>query len=127
MIWLFQALRLSNATFIHGWNELWTYDDMLMDNQDIFKELGQGFWHTRQPNGYSSDKNEWLSGEMFERRIRFADAIFIAGRPKVLSAEIMDRFDANMSTRKLVASAGSERNKFIALMCSPELMGLKNA
>ena len=64
---------------------------------------------------------------MFERRIRFADAIFIAGKPKVLSAEIMDRFDANMSTRKLVASAGNERNKFIALMCSPELMGLENA
>jgi len=127
MTWLFQVLRLSNATFIHGWNELWTYDQMLMDNDKIFVELGQGFWHTRQPNGYSSDKNEWLSGEMFERRIRFADAIFIAGRPKVLSAEIMDRFDANMSTRKLVASAGSERNKFIALMCSPELMGLKNA
>ena len=26
MIWLFQVLRLSNATFIHGWNELWTYE-----------------------------------------------------------------------------------------------------
>ena len=127
MIWLFQALRLSNATFIHGWNELWTYDDMLMDNQDIFKELGQGFWHTRQPNGYSSDKNEWLSGEMFERRIRFADAIYKAGKPKVLSTAIMDRFGASMSTRKLVTSAGNERNKFIALMCSPELMGLENA
>ena len=47
-----------------------------MDNDKIFVELGQGFWHTRQPNGYSSHKNEWLSGEMFERRIRFADAIF---------------------------------------------------
>ena len=127
MTWLFQVLRLSNATFIHGWNELWTYDQMLMDNDKIFVELGQGFWHTRQPNGYSSHKNEWLSGEMFERRIRFADAIFIAGRPKVLSTEIMNRFDANMSTRKLVASAGNERNKFIALMCSPELMGLENA
>jgi len=127
MIWLFQVLRLSNATFIHGWNELWTYSDKLMENEKIFIELGQGFWHTRQPNGYSSNKNEWLSGEMFERRIRFADAIFQVGNPKVLSAEIMDRFDANMLTRKLVASAGSERNKFIALMCSPELMGLKNA
>ena len=27
-----------------------------------------------------SAKSEWLSGEMFERRIRFSDAIYTAGR-----------------------------------------------
>jgi uncharacterized protein (DUF1800 family) len=127
MTWLFQVVRLSNSTFFHGWNELWTYDDRLMDNNRIFEELGQGFWHTRQPNGYSNDKNEWLSGEMFERRIRFSDAIYKAGRPKVMSAEIMNRIGANEATRALVASSGSEKNKFIALMCSPEIMGLENA
>ena len=99
-----------------------------MDSRKIFAELGQGFWHERQPDGYSSDKNEWLSGEMFERRIRFSDAIYSAGRPKFKSDKIMDRIDANESTRKLVASVGmSEKAKFIALMCSPEIMGLENA
>ena len=127
MTWIFQVARLSDATFFHGWNELWTYDEKLMDNNRIFEEIGQGFWHTRQPNGYSSDKNEWVSGEMFERRIRFSDAIYTAGRPKVMSSEIMDRIGANEVTRKLVADSGSEKNKFIALMCSPELMGLENA
>ena len=39
----------------------------------------------------------------------------------------MDRIGANDVTRKLVANAGNDRKKFIALMCSPELMGLENA
>jgi hypothetical protein len=40
----------------------------------------------------------------------------------------MDRIDANESTRKLVARVGTnEKAKFIALMCSPEMMGLENA
>lgn len=127
MTWLFQVLRLSNAAFLNGWNQRFEYSDTLMRNREIFVELGQGFWHTRQPNGYSSDKNEWISGEMFERRIRFSDAIYNAGKPKVKSQAIMDRIGANDVTRKLVANAGGERKKFIALMCSPELMGLENA
>ena len=66
-----------------------------MESRKIFEELGQGFWHERQPDGYSSDKNDWLSGEMFERRIRFSDAIYSAGRPKFKSDDIMNRIDAN--------------------------------
>jgi hypothetical protein len=39
----------------------------------------------------------------------------------------MDRIGANMTTRNLVESAGGfRRSRFIALMCSPELMGLKS-
>ena len=42
--------------------------------------------------------------------------------------KIMDRIGANSATRDLVNRAGKyENEKFIALMCSPELMGLKNA
>jgi len=127
MTWLFQVVRLSDARFFQGWGQVNSYDNNLMKVREIFEELGQGFWHERQPNGYSSDKNEWLSGEMFERRIRFSDAIYSAGRPKFRSEEIMDRIDANESTRKLVASVSSKKAKFIALMCSPEMMGLENA
>jgi hypothetical protein len=40
----------------------------------------------------------------------------------------MDRIGASDATRRLVMSAGnSQRNKFIILMCSPEIMGLENA
>ena len=128
MTWLFQTIRLSNATFFMGWDEAFDYDDKVMNHYEIYEELGQSFWHSRQPDGYSSDKNEWLSGEMFERRIRFADAIYRAGSPQVSTSVIMDRIAANTATRDLVKRAGKYENaKFIALMCSPELMGLENA
>ena len=128
MTWLFQVVRLSDARFFKGWAQLNRYDNNIMESREIFEELGQGFWHERQPDGYSSDKKEWLSGEMFERRIRFADAIYTAGRPKFKSDDIMNRINANDTTRNLVASVGmSEKTKFIALMCSPEIMGLENA
>ena len=120
--WLFQVIRLSEATYFTGW------DGKLWDNESIFQELGQSFFNNRQPNGYSSHKDEWFSGEMFERRIRFSDAIYKEGNPKFLSAEIMDRIGASDATRRLVMSAGnSQRTKFITLMCSPEIMGLENA
>ena len=72
MTWLFQVVRLSDASFFKGWDQIEKYDQGLMEVRKIFEELGQSFWHTRQPNGYSSAKSEWLSGEMFERRIRFS-------------------------------------------------------
>ena len=127
MTWLFQVLRLSDATFFKGWQNIYNYDNDLMDVEDIFEELGQSFWSNRQPDGYLSKKEEWSSVEMFERRIRFADAIYKVGKPKTSPEEIMDRIGANMTTRNLVESAGGDRgSRFIALMCSPELMGLKS-
>jgi uncharacterized protein (DUF1800 family) len=127
MNWLFQVLRLSDATFIKGWQDVHNHDKQLMDIENIFEELGQSFFSERQPNGYSSQKEEWISGEMFERRLRFADAIYKVGSPKTSPEEIMDRIGANMTTRNLVESAGSARgHRFVALMCSPELMGLKS-
>ena len=127
MTWLFQILRLSNATYIKGWEDLYNYDNQLMDVEKIFEELGQSFWSTRQPDGYSSKKEEWLSGEMFERRLRFASAIYNVGLPKTSPEQIMERIGANITTRNLVESAGKTRRvRFIALMCSPELMGLNS-
>ena len=127
MTWLFQVVRLSDASFFKGWDQIEKYDEGLMEVRKIFEELGQSFWHTRQPNGYSSAKSEWLSGEMFERRIRFSDAIYSAGYPNFTPQEIMDRIDANEATRELVNSLVGRKKKFIALMCSPELMGLEHA
>ena len=127
MTWLFQVVRLSGATYFKGWDEIDKYNKTIMEAKKVFSELGQSFWHERQPNGYSSDKKEWFSGEMFERRIRFADAIYTAGFPTSNPDEIMDRIDANETTRNLVNSLNSKKDQFIALMCSPELMGLENA
>jgi len=127
MTWLFQVIRISDATFFKGWRDIYNYDDNLMNTEKIFAELGQSFWSARQPDGYSSDQQEWLSAEMLERRIRFADAIYNAGRTRQKATEIMDRLGVNEATRSLVASAGkSQRYQFIALMCSPELMGLSH-
>ena len=127
MTWLFQVVRLSGATYFKGWDEMDKYNQGIMDAKEIFEELGQSFWHERQPNGYPLDKKEWLSGEMFERRIRFADAIYSKGYPYSTPDEIMDRIGANESTRSLVNNFDRRKDKFIALMCSPEIMGLENA
>ena len=98
-----------------------------MRSREICFELGQGFWRPGQPNGYSSDKNEWLSVEMFERRIRFSSSLFSGGFPTQSTKGIMDRIGANDATRSLVESVNGEKGKFVALMCSPEIMGLENA
>ena len=135
MTWLFQVLRLSNATYFMGWNEINTSNNSLkfnMQPMQIFDELGQNLWAERQPNGYSSKKEEWMSGEMFERRIRFADSIWTSDSQIKSTSVIMDRIGASKETRKLVESlhgmsSRSKKNQFIALMCSPELMGLENA
>jgi uncharacterized protein (DUF1800 family) len=127
MTWLFQVIRLSDATFFKGWNQIEIYDEKLMETREIYEELGQSFWHTRQPNGYSSAKSEWISGEMFERRIRFSDAIYSAGKPSFNAQQIMSRIGANKTTRDLVNRHSGRKEQFIALMCSSELMGLENA
>lgn len=126
MTWLFQVVRLSGATYFKGWDDIYNYDDGLMRTETVLKELGQSFWSRRQPNGYSNDKAEWLSAEMFERRVRYADAIYAKGRPRLKAKTIMKRIGASKETQALVASVGpSARYQFVALMCSPELMGLE--
>ena len=129
MNWLFQVVRLSGAQGFKGWQEEKneSYNNEIMNTREIFFELGQSFWLPGQPNGYSSDKNEWLSGEMFERRIRFATALYSGGFPTQNNEDIMNRIGANDVTRNMVASVKGNKNKFVALMCSPEIMGLENA
>ena len=128
MNWLFQVIRLTDARYFKGWSEVDTYLNRTMETRRIFEELGQSFWVTRQPNGYSSKKEDWMSGEMFERRIRFSESIYNSGARIIDPVVIMDRIGANKETRRLLTSLGmSRRNQFIALMCSPELMGLENA
>jgi len=130
--WLFQVVRLSGATFFRGWEDISkkqpkaVKSSFQMQAEKVFTELGQSFWVSRQPDGYSSQKSEWLSGEYFERRLRFADAIYSTGSPKHSAEEIMDRIEADDNTRRLVNSVNGDRKKFIALMCSPELMGVSH-
>jgi len=95
-----------------------------MRTSTVFEELGQNFWSIRQPNGYSSNKTDWISGEFLERRLRFSEAIYNTGYPIVSAQNIMDRIGANDTTQALVESVVGDRRQFIALMCSPELMGV---
>ena len=126
MTWLFQVVRLSGATYFKGWENTHNYNNKLMHTKKVFEELGQSFWSLRQPDGYSNDKAEWLSAEMFERRVRFAEAIYFNGGTRRSANKIMDRIGAAEQTRALVASVGpSPKDQFITLMCSPELMGLE--
>ena len=126
MTWLFQVVRLSGATYFKGWEDIDNYNNQLMSSKKVLKELGQSFWSFRQPNGYSDDRVDWMSAEMFERRIRFSDAVYKNGNPRRSVNEIMDRIGAVEQTRAMVASVGaSPKDRFITLMCSPELMGLE--
>jgi len=124
--WLFQVLRISDSTYFLGWDDIHKdLNDRRMSAKKVFQELGQPFWAKRQPNGYSSSKSYWISGEFLERRLRFSEAIYNTAYPQFTPKEMMDRIGVNSATRNLVEGLSGRKRKFIALMCSPELMGVQ--
>ena len=57
-----------------------------------------------------------------DRRLRFADMAYSFGQPELTVDEIMDVQRVRPETRALVAQATTDKDKFILLMCSPEMM-----
>lgn len=123
--WLFQILRISGSTYFFGWDDIHKdLNDRRMSAKKVFTELGQPFWARRQPDGYPNSKTYWISGEFLERRLRFSEAIYNTAHPQLSPKEIMDRIGVNSVTRNLVEGLGGRKRQFVALMCSPELMGV---
>ena len=54
--------------------------------------------------------------------MRFADMAYSFGQPELTVDEIMDAQRVRPETRALVAQATKDKDKFILLMCSPEMM-----
>ena len=64
----------------------------------ILEELGNSFWESRQPDGYSERKDDWVSTEHFDRRIKVASRIY-SFQPERHGEEIADLLDFSDNTK----------------------------
>lgn len=125
MTWFFQALRMSGATVFRGHEESefgFAGDPPLREPHIIFEEMGQNFWSNRQPNGFSDFREDWVSTEHFDRRIRFAELIWRAGKPTISIPQIIENYGFSDATKRLIDSAENDKDKFILLLCCPEFL-----
>ena len=122
--WCFQVSRLTGANIASGFNEIGE-DNMrshIVDPSRIMSEMGHNFWSERQPNGFSDMKDDWISTEHIDRRIRYAGLLYDYGRPKKsINNIIMQHIETPILKNKLL-SITNERTRFIATLCSPEIM-----
>ena len=122
--WCFQVARLTGANIASGFNEIGE-DNMrshIIDPSRIMFEMGHNFWAERQPNGFSDMKDDWISTEHIDRRIRYAGLLYDYGRPKKSTNNIiMQHIETPILKNKLL-SITNERTRFIATLCSPEIM-----
>jgi uncharacterized protein (DUF1800 family) len=88
----------------------------------IMSEMGHDFWSERQPNGFSDLKSDWISTEHLDRRIRYAGLMFDHGNPKHNVEHIIDEHIKSEELKVKLSSISSKRTRFIATMCSPEIL-----
>ncbi|MEO6014230.1 MAG: DUF1800 family protein [Devosia sp.] len=126
-VWLYQMLRCSGSNLFNGWEQTGSdveetlYDSYLRSPSALLEELGQSYWVVRQPNGYSDRRSDWVSPEYLDRRLRFAQLAFTAGKPPVDVASLIGRMDVSARTRALVQSVKTPVDQFVLLFCSSEL------
>ena len=122
--WCFQVARVTGANIAAGFNEIGE-DNMrshIIDPARIMSEMGHDFWAERQPNGFSDLKDDWISTEHIDRRIRYAGLLFDFGRPEKDTNYIINQHIKMPALRNKLLSIGNERTRFIATLCSPEMM-----
>mgnify|MGYP001187175885 CR=1 FL=1 len=123
--WVFQALRMSKGQIVKGFKDFRNYDMYLgfhPSSEDMMEEMGQNFWSRRQPNGFSDVKDDWISTEHLDRRIRLAGLIVEYGKPKRTADEIISQFDISETTKSKLSIIKNSRAKFIATLCSMDIM-----
>jgi uncharacterized protein (DUF1800 family) len=125
--WMFQSIRVSGASFIKGNKSGEGFGRIKSDGRPeygpkgILDEIGHNFWASRQPDGYSEKKLDWVSTEHLDRRIRIASRIFRA-EPSRSGEEIADLLDFSDSTKLTISKGRSSEEKFIIALCSSDLM-----
>ena len=123
--WVFQTLRISKAHIVKGFNDFKDYEMYLgfeTGSNTIMEEMGQDFWSRRQPNGFSDNKEDWMSTEHLDRRIRLADIIYRYGKPERKIDKIISEFDFSETTKSKLSAIKNSRAKFIATLCSMDIL-----
>ena len=127
LVWFLSMQKLSGATLIHGWRdsiEERRIHSGVYEPGKIMKEMGYDFWEKRQPNGFSSLIQDWVSSEHMERRIRLASMTYQFGRAKNSVDEMLEFLQPSKETIKLINSTKDERARFVMFFCSKEIMGV---
>ena len=125
--WMFQSIRVSGARFIKesesdgGFGRIQDDGRPGFEPTGILDEIGHNFWASRQPDGYSEKKLDWVSTEHFDRRIRIASRIFRA-EPSRSGEEIADLLDFSDRTKLAISKGRNSEEKFIIALCSSDLM-----
>jgi uncharacterized protein (DUF1800 family) len=124
---MFQAIRFSGSSFLPGFrdgNASFTNvvpSKLNYEPKKILEELGNSFWESRQPDGYSERKDDWVSTEHFDRRIKVASRIY-SFQPDRQGEEIANLLDFSSNTKMAIDKASNMRDKFIVALCSPDFM-----
>ena len=119
--WMFQAIRFSGSNFLPGFRDNLESDLLNNETKKILEELGNSFWESRQPDGYSERKDDWVSTEHFDRRIKVASRIY-SFQPDRQGEEIATLLDFSDNTKMAIDKASNMRDKFIVALCSPDFM-----
>ena len=125
--WMFQAIRFSGSSFLPGFEDgnasfyKAVPSKLNYEPKKILEELGNSFWESRQPDGYSERKDDWVSTEHFDRRIKVASRIY-SFQPDRQGEEIADLLDFSDNTKIAIDKASNMRDKFIVALCSPDFM-----
>lgn len=123
LTWVFSVLRTSGSDIFPGWKNIHSHPSFDRKGGRLYREIGQNFWSRRQPNGFSDEKNDWVSSEHMDRRLRITNIVSSFGNPKVSSTNILEKLQMSQATRELVSLGLNENEKFTLLCCSPEFMG----
>lgn len=123
LTWCFSLLRCSGATVFPGWQDMRGHHAFDSNGLRLYREIGQDFWSRRQPNGFSSLANEWVSLEHMDRRVRFASMVASLGSPKFKSNEISTALKEYGPSSAWISKGRNEEEKFTLMACSPEFMG----
>ena len=125
--WMLQGIRVSGANFMKenesagGFGRIRDDGTPIHEPLGILEEIGHSFWASRQPDGYSEKKLDWVSTEHLDRRVRIASRIFNAG-PSRSGEEIANLLDFSDRTKVAISKGRNSEEKFIIALCSSDFM-----
>ncbi len=119
--WMFQAIRVSGSKFMPGFEIASGETQINYEPKHLLEEVGNSFWAQRQPDGYSEKREDWISTEHLDRRIRIASRIALSS-PVKGGEEIAETYEFSNRTKIAINKAKSDREKFVVAICSPDFM-----
>ena len=119
-LWLFQSYRLTGAAVPTGPLK-WGEECMMF----TFREMGQSLDECPQPNGWSDLKQDWVSEELLDRRIRYSNILGhkVDAATVASLGDYCDRLagkDSDLATRVRRAETGVHATMMV--LCSPQFL-----